>query len=730
MNFFRRYKVLTQSLVRMSAVSLCVLFLAPPPVFAESDLMEDIVVIGSMNDVRRVPGSGKSLDELTLERFDFTDLGQLLGGVPGVYIREEDGYGLRPNIGIRGAAAERSQKITIMEDGVLITPAPYSAPAAYYVPNISRMENIEVLKGPSAIRHGPHTVGGAVNFITKSPPKDLLAVIDASFGNEGFYKLQGTAGNSTQQVGWLVDALSYGSDGFKDLDSGGDTGFVRNELNARIVLNLDTAVPQRLSFKLGWSDEDSDETYLGLTDDDFEQDPYRRYTASQLANFQSDHLSLHGNYSIQFDTNRALNAKVYYNEFGREWNKLDGFIAGPDLLSVLSRPESFVDEYRLLTGQQNSLGTPADTLDVTNNDRTFESYGVQITGFQQLSAGGFEHSLTAGLRFHYDEVDRDHRQRGYLMTNGNLVFDGIDRGSKVVNFQSTDAISLFLNDEIDWHDFTFTIGARYENIDGELDDERLSIRASSEQNFVSLGAGVYWQFTESIGFLGGVYRGFSPAAPGSGDVDPEESVNYEIGVRYDSGPVSAEAVGFFSDYNNLLGRCRVSDFGCNPGDEFNGGAVEIAGLEFSTTVEVPVSETYTLFSELVYTYTQSEFKETFLSGFSQWGRVIAGDELPYLPEHTVQLQAGVSNERWRFWGTVKSRSEMRELPGTGSISQDLHSDSLTTLDLTAGLFFNEHWEGQLIVQNVGDEASIVSHRPYGARPNRSRAFIGRVKFSL
>jgi len=160
------------------------------------------------------------------------------------------------------------------------------------------------------------------------------------------------------------------------------------------------------------------------------------------------------------------------------------------------------------------------------------------------------------------------------------------------------------------------------------------------------------------------------------------------------------------------------------------GAVEIEGLEFSTTVEVPVSKTYTLFSELVYTYTQSEFKETFLSGFSQWGTVIAGDELPYLPEHTVQLQAGVSNERWRFWGTAKSRSEMRELPGAGSISQDLHSDSLTTLDLTAGLFVNEHWEGQLIVQNVGDEASIVSHRPFGARPNRSRAIIGRVKYSL
>ena len=57
-----------------------------------------------------------------------------------------------------------------------MAPAPYSAPAAYYFSS-TRLVGLEVFKGP-AIKHGPNTIGGAVNTISRSvPTKDILALL-------------------------------------------------------------------------------------------------------------------------------------------------------------------------------------------------------------------------------------------------------------------------------------------------------------------------------------------------------------------------------------------------------------------------------------------------------------------------------------------------------------------------------------------------------------------------
>jgi Fe(3+) dicitrate transport protein len=76
----------------------------------DKEFMEEVIVSGGKEGARTMSGSAYVLDEADLEQFDFSDLNKVLSTIPGVYIRQEDGFGLRPNIGLRGVTSERSQK--------------------------------------------------------------------------------------------------------------------------------------------------------------------------------------------------------------------------------------------------------------------------------------------------------------------------------------------------------------------------------------------------------------------------------------------------------------------------------------------------------------------------------------------------------------------------------------------------------------------------------------------
>ncbi|WP_370236291.1 TonB-dependent receptor plug domain-containing protein, partial [Brevundimonas sp.] len=271
---------------------------------ADPAVLEPITVVGSRQQARDLGGAATFLDDETLRTFDYTDVHRVLRLVPGVVTQEEEGFGLRPNIGIRGSGTDRSARVAIMEDGVLIAPAPYAAPAAYYFPRISRMTGVEVVKGPGAIKYGPLTVGGAINF-TSTPiggagGDDLSGYLSLSGGSYGGFRGHGVLGgwsdlgDSGWQFGAQAEWLREQSDGFKELDNGGPTGF---EIDDRVFkLGLRTAPgaarAQSLTFKYQELDERSDETYLGLTLDDFNATPYRRYAGSQADVMNVDHRTL------------------------------------------------------------------------------------------------------------------------------------------------------------------------------------------------------------------------------------------------------------------------------------------------------------------------------------------------------------------------------------------------------------------------------------------------------
>ena len=132
----------------------------------------------TLEPVERTPGSVEIIDPATLENSRVFTSSEALRKVSGLNVRDEEGFGLRPNIGIRGLNPTRSTKVLLLEDGIPLTYAPYGDNASYYHPPIERFESVEVLKGSGQILYGPVTVGGVVNSHArrvKSPALTLIA---------------------------------------------------------------------------------------------------------------------------------------------------------------------------------------------------------------------------------------------------------------------------------------------------------------------------------------------------------------------------------------------------------------------------------------------------------------------------------------------------------------------------------------------------------------------------
>lgn len=691
----------------------------------------EVVVLGSQ--APRVPGSFQVLGQRQLERFEYDDSHAVLRQVPGVYIREEDGVGLRPNISMRGANPDRSKKVTLMEDGVLFGPAPYSAPAAYYFPLLTRMTQVRAIKGPAAIAYGPQTIGGALDLITRGVPTSPRLFIDGAYGMYGYRKAHAFAGASTEQFGALIEGVHLGNDGFKTLPQDQSTGFSRNEwmVKGSYILDPTSPVQHEFSLKLGYSDEASNETYLGLSDEDFTLNPNRRYPSSALDRLDNHRTSFALRYQMS-DPSRKLTAQatLYRNDLSRVWrklNRLGGGAIGP-ILENPSDPESAA-YYGVIAGEANTSG-PLDTLFVGPNQRSFVSQGLESSLKWSPTSGVLAHEVELGARLHYDSIERDHREEPFAMVGGELYPTGDGELITTQNFADSYVVSVHASDAVRLARLTVTPGIRMEAIYSRLDDHLADERERRALLAVLPGLGAHYAITDSFGVLAGAYRGFSPPPPGS-EQDPEYAWNLELGARFMRGPARAELIGFFSDYQNLTDICTFSS-GCADDaldQQFDAGRAFITGLEALVSheprlgpVSFPVWAAYTL--------SYGEFGETFDSADPIYGQVEAGDEVPYLPRHQLSLQLALEYDRFEVHGTYSYASRTREQAGNEPIGEVLHTDTTIRVDLGASVRLLERLKLYANLNNAFDRQRIVSHRPFGARPNAPVWFLMGLKLDL
>ena len=685
-------------------------------------------IVGNKFKAKNKSGSTFYLSEADLKVFKQDDISRILINIPGVTVQETDGFGLRPSIGMRGTNPDRSSKITLMEDGVLIAPAPYAASAAYYFPTAARMKAFEIIKGGSQIQYGPYTTSGAINMVSTQIPNNFSGTVSATYGSFNTKHLYTSLGDSFKNFAYLVEYNNRNSDGFMDIDySSKETGFDANDYVAKFRLNtdFDAKIYQSLTMKLQYSEDASHETYLGLTEDDYKLDPYRRYLGSKEDNLITDHFQLMATHFIRPLENLNITTKAYRNTFARNWYKLDGVNLGATTVSIsniLLEPVKYANEYNAINGSSNTI---ANALRVKANNRKYESQGIQSVGNYKFNTGKTNHDIEFGVRYHEDFEDRYQWVDGYSVTNQfmNQTSNGIG-GSDANRIQSAKSFATHILYNLTVADFVFTPGIRNEDITitnkdyGKTDPNRTGNTLVTTENNVNVwipGMGVLYNINDNYKVFASIHKGFSPPGAKEGE-DAENSIATELGFRMNKNAFSSEIVVYNNNYSNLQGADTMSGGGSGTGDIFNAGEANVYGLELSATYDVlSKSNVFRLPIAMSYTYTNTELKSNFVS--PSWGTVTYGDEIPFIAKNQLALTANLEHKKFSLALNGRYVGEIRTKAGQGEIPEIYKIDDNIIIDFAAKYHLTNKVSLTSNIINLLDSDKAVAKTPAGLRPS-------------
>jgi len=213
----------------------------------------------------------------------------------------------------------------------------------------------------------------------------------------------------------------------------------------------------------------------------------------------------------------------------------------------------------------------------------------------------------------------------------------------------------------------------------------------------------------------------APASPGSEDnVEPEISVNYELGARFSRGATRAELIGFYSDYSNTVENCSVATpcSDSSTSGSFSQGESRVQGIEALIGHEFTLANGLTAPVQANWTYTNAEITET-----ADDGSVLKGDNLTYLPENVVNLRAGLrAGDQWDAYVNVGfvDRMCIDNTCHRGGDNTFSETESLTVVDLSGSYALTSNARLFAKIANVLDDQKIVARSPDGARPNLPR----------
>ena len=509
----------------------------------------EIIVIGNVIRADRIAGSAALVSADDLRRSRVFTTNDALRQVAGVFPRDEEGAGARPNIGIRGLSPIRSTKVLLLEDGIPLGFAPYGDNSAYYHPPIERFDRIEVLKGAAQIRFGPQTIGGLINYITPDVPDRFAARITGSAGNRDTINLDGMIGGRVLGGGALLHVNHKQTDGNRDNQA---LKFTDIFAKGSWEIGPDHGV----TIKLSRFEEDSQLSYSGLTRAEFGAGPRSNPFVSDA--FSTERWNATVSHRWSLSDAATLKTTGYYHYFARDWWRQSS--------NSGQRPNDASDP--ACNGMANLLTSCGNE----GRLRAYDTWGVE-SRLSLAHAGAVGGETEIGIRFH-EERQRRQQWNGDTPTARSPGV-GVNAGVRENNERDASAFAAFIQSRIEFGNFALIPGVRGEFIDYERRNLPVSILvAGRPSGAVSAptsgtrsldqllpGMGATWTIGNDVTLYGGVHRGFAPprvedivnASGGSVDLDAELSWNYEAGVRGKIVKgVRGDATIFLMDFSNQI----------------------------------------------------------------------------------------------------------------------------------------------------------------------------------
>jgi Fe(3+) dicitrate transport protein len=683
---------------------------------AETPETETVIVVGQRDRLLTIAGSGATIEQVDMERARIFTVNDALRQVPGVFARDEEGLGLRPNIGIRGLSPIRSTKVLLLEDGIPLGFAPYGDNAAYYHPSVRRFARIEVLKGASQVRFGPNTIGGVVNYVTRAAPDKFEGKIGISGGNNGYGEVDLELGGPVLGAQALFHATASQSDGARD-----NQALRYNDIYLKIEQQL--GQNHALTWRAARFEEDSQVTYSGLTTAEFNANPRQNpFTNDQFTTLRASGSVL---WAWQISDDITLKTTGYISWFDRDWWRQSS--------NSGQRPNDASDP--ICGGMANLLTTCGNE----GRLREYNTHGLETRLTHVGSFGNIGLETEIGLRLADERQNR--LQINSDTPTGRTPGISVNGGVRENNLRYVTARAGFITTKASFGKWTIAPGIRVEDISLERINRlnaALPIGGTTDINEVIPGLGVTYAISPRFVAYGGVHRGFAPprvedaisnTTGGSVNLEAETSTNYELGVRGDlARGVSVDVALFSMKFDNQIVPTSVAggigstltSAGKTIHEGFEGAAqasFKQMGLMTDNDVYLKLALTWVANAN----FEGSRFSS--VSGFSTTS--VTGNRLPYAPELLVNATIGYA---LGDIGTIQAEYVFTD---------KMYADDLNTIVPTAdgqrglipassiwNLTLNINppswpFEAFIAVKNATDETTIVD-RARGVLPGSPR----------